>query len=611
MGRLGTQRLALLLLLLLLLRRRLLGVLVFPLLLALRIRLGGGLAGLLLSLAELLQLLLAEHNWLAVGAELDIATLEFALELGDADTGSRGVTLVVSLGELGRSGLDNDLGGGDLDRGSSGTLGVLLGLLHPPLLALLATGLLGLTLSLVGRLLAVPRGVLHVVIRVLGLAVGILHLDLLDQSFLGLLGLLVGLAVDLGTVDTISVGVVLPDLVQGELSRGSERAIGGNVGTLGQRRLALKLAEEVLELDAAGEAEHAPLLLIGIFAIKVGQGVDTKAKSRLGSERTGDLALVLAGSLTNERRMVDDTVLGRVVLGLEGAEQSLLGTVDLDGGTRRLGKAENGTSVGDQAGTDEGADEGRQVGGKSAHASLEVRGQLSTVLRVRDDLAGEELDVLEIVGRDFGTHANLSSGLDRGLELLREDVGKVGVSEVLAHADKVDETGVGKVVVEDLGQLREVPAVPLLGSHGVNVELLVEIIEKLDGLDDHGIDLVGGELELVARDGVGKTQSHAVDSLIGETGNQGRKVLANGTEKVQGGSVGNRLDVEVGELANGSTELDIGDGQRSLLLVLDLVEKVGQHRGNAALAESTGFLNGNGGAVELDKRLELEPEFSQ
>lgn len=38
--------------------------------------------------------------------------------------------------------------------------------------------------------------------------------------------------------------------------------------------------------------------------------------------------------------------------------------------------------------------------------------------------------------------------------------------------------------------------------------LLVKVIEEADGLNDHRVDLVRGELELVAGQGVRKTQSH-------------------------------------------------------------------------------------------------------
>lgn len=58
-----------------------------------------------------------------------------------------------------------------------------------------------------------------------------------------------------------------------------------------------------------------------------------------------------------------------------------------------------------------------------------------------------------------------------------------------------------------LGEFWEVPAVPFLDSHSVGVELLVKDIERCNGLDNHGIDLVGREAQLVTRQRMGKTKS--------------------------------------------------------------------------------------------------------
>jgi hypothetical protein len=73
------------------------------------------------------------------------------------------------------------------------------------------------------------------------------------------------------------------------------------------------------------------------------------------------------------------TVLGCVVLGLEGAEQRLLGTENLDGGTGRLGEVHEGASVGDQARTDELTNKRSQVGCKCLHAGGEVVAEVLAV----------------------------------------------------------------------------------------------------------------------------------------------------------------------------------------------------------------------------------------
>ena len=60
----------------------------------------------------------------------------------------------------------------------------------------------------------------------------------------------------------------------------------------------------------------------------------------------------------------------------------------------------------------------------------------------------------------------------------------------------LDDLGVGDVLGDDLGHFGKVPPIPLLDSHRVDVDLLVEVVEQGDGLHDHRVDLVGRELEL-------------------------------------------------------------------------------------------------------------------
>ena len=78
------------------------------------------------------------------------------------------------------------------------------------------------------------------------------------------------------------------------------------------------------------------------------------------------------------------------------------------------------------------------------------------------------------------------------------------------------------------------PAVPFLDTHGVGVELLVEHIERCDGLDNHGIDLVGREAQLVSRQGVGKTESGRGFLRGKKIGKERGEVFADGTEYILG-----------------------------------------------------------------------------
>ncbi|KAI6768706.1 hypothetical protein HG531_010895 [Fusarium graminearum] len=504
------------------------------------------------SLAQLLEFLLADNLGCAIGVELDIASLVLALELLDRDTGLLSKTLVVGLGKL-------------LGLGGSGSI-----------------------------VAVVIASILHLLINLLDELLGLLNL-LGGGSFVGLL---VG--------NTISVAVVSAGLLDSELTSTNDLTRGGNVGTLRQERLALELAEVVLELDAVAETEDGALLLIGII-LNIAKSIDTETESSLSRQHTGDLSLVSAGSLADKRRVVDETVLGCVVLGLESTEKSLLGTENLDGGTRGLGQADERSSVGDEASTNEVTDKSSQVGSDGTHAALEVRRELGSVVGVNDDLVSQELDVLKILLSNLGTHADLSSSLQGDLNLLGKDLRKVAVGNVGAHANSENDASVGQVVVKNLGHLGEVPSVPLLGSHGVNVELLVEVVKELDSLDDHGVDLIGRELELVARHGVRKTQSHAVKVLLKQAGDEVGHLASNASEKIHSVGARDRGDVKIGQVGNSCAKLHVGNSDRSLLLGLEVVEELGEKLGDLALLERGSLFESGSGTVELDKLLELEP----
>jgi hypothetical protein len=60
------------------------------------------------------------------------------------------------------------------------------------------------------------------------------------------------------------------------------------------------------------------------------------------------------------------------VLRFERPKQRLLGTEDLDGGTRRFGEVHDGASVGNESCADELANERCEVGCESLHACRQV-----------------------------------------------------------------------------------------------------------------------------------------------------------------------------------------------------------------------------------------------
>jgi len=105
-----------------------------------------------------------------------------------------------------------------------------------------------------------------------------------------------------------------------------------------------------------------------------------------------------------------------------------------------------------------------------------------------------------------------------------------------------------------------------------------------------------------------QTERHGGDVIGHKTGDERRKVLTDGAVDVVGGRVGDALDVKLGKLGDGRTELGVGNSELDLLLVLQGVEQRGEHGSDLAVGESGGLLEGSGGAVELLELLELEPE---
>jgi hypothetical protein len=182
------------------------------------------------------------------------------------------------------------------------------------------------------------------------------------------------------------------------------------------------------------------------------------------------------------------------------------------------------------------------------------------VLSKVNNLLGESTRSLEILVGNLSTHTDLSSRLDRRLNLLRQDAREISLSRVCAEAHLQHNLGVREVVVQNLGKLGKVPSVPLLHSHGICVELLVKDIETGDTLDDHGVDLIGRELELVSGERMRKTEAGRVHLSRDKLGNEGRHVLADGTVDILGRRVGDELEGESGNLRNRVGELGIGNG---------------------------------------------------
>jgi hypothetical protein len=123
--------------------------------------------------------------------------------------------------------------------------------------------------------------------------------------------------------------------------------------------------------------------------------------------------------------------------------------------------------------------------------------------------------------------------------------------ECSERTHRLDDLGVGLVLGDDLAHLGEVPSVPLLNPHRVDVDLLVQVVKESDRLNDHSVDLVGRELELVAGEGVGETEFHRREVARVDVAEQGVELLADTTVEVVDGRAGD--DVELKLLGDGTT----------------------------------------------------------
>ena len=176
-------------------------------------------------------------------------------------------------------------------------------------------------------------------------------------------------------------------------------------------------------------------------------------------------------------------------------------------------------------------------------------------------------------------------------------VAGIGPETHLEHHPRVSE-----VVVQDLGQLREMPSVPLLHTHGVCVELLVQNVQASDTLDDHGVHLVGREFQFVPRERMRQTQTCRIDLCGDQVRYQRGQVLADRAVHLLGRRVGEDLEGEARQLTDGVSKLGVGDDERRLGLVFELVQQVGKHRRYLAVGQGRGFVEGRDGIFEFLQR---------
>ena len=78
-------------------------------------------------------------------------------------------------------------------------------------------------------------------------------------------------------------------------------------------------------------------------------------------------------------------------------------------------------------------------------------------------------------------------------------------------------------------------------------------ILRTNGLNNHGVDFVWAELELVSRKGVGETEGHGVHILLAQAGDERGNLATNATHQFGHGTVVHASDIQF--LLNGVTNL--------------------------------------------------------
>mmetsp|Transcript_21773 Transcript_21773/g.61983 ORF Transcript_21773/g.61983 Transcript_21773/m.61983 type:complete len:207 (+) Transcript_21773:568-1188(+) len=206
--------------------------------------------------------------------------------------------------------------------------------------------------------------------------------------------------------------------------------------------------------------------------------------------------------------MVYETILWRVPLGFQRTEKRLFCAKNLHGGCWCLGEVREGASLADQSRSHRVSDESAQVWRNDRHFVRKVHGQVLAELCQLDHSLREVDDIDHVDGGTIHAHAGLGGRDDRlrGL-LVANDLNKafqlvarifhldiivifVFLVAVAACVARVGQGGLvldecrgsrkHDVVLDDLLQLRKVPAVPFSDPHGERVDVLVHLIEQGD-----------------------------------------------------------------------------------------------------------------------------------
>jgi hypothetical protein len=140
-----------------------------------------------------------------------------------------------------------------------------------------------------------------------------------------------------------------------------------------------------------------------------------------------------------------------------------------------------------------------QVGRNNVHLLNQVSSETLPVLGELDNTFGKGTDVDQIDLVDVTAHTG-TSGVQyvscSGFVIIEDLLH--GWQRLLGKGGTVTDGDSKKTVLvcvgNELVKLGEVPSVPFSNSHGESVEILVELVGKGDGLDDHVVTSVDVEL---------------------------------------------------------------------------------------------------------------------
>jgi len=143
--------------------------------------------------------------------------------------------------------------------------------------------------------------------------------------------------------------------------------------------------------------------------------------------------------------------------------------------------------VSDQLRADNLTNEGLKVGGNGLHALSQILSQRLSESDQFSDALSPLFDLNGIVVVHVHTHGNLV-GIDKLLSLffIKHDGSNfflVFIGAVVSLSfEKVDQTGIDTVIVDDFGHLGEMPREPFLQPHRKGVDILVHLLDEGDRL---------------------------------------------------------------------------------------------------------------------------------